>query len=966
MLVRFGQFELDTSALRLLREGREVKLERRALDVLLHLVAHPERLVSREELMAEVWQVRQLSPGVLANTVAKLRKALGQSVAEEAPIETVHGRGYRWRAVVASPAPEPSSASDPWIGCEQLLPQLAPLLEHARQAEPSFVLIRGEPGIGKSRLLHELGALALRNGFHVWQGSAYEASGAPPYWSFTEILRAARGDLGEAAWREHMAPLHTLARLLPELGHTTTSARDEAGPQRFRLLDELTRFLRAASASRPVLIALDDQHWADPAALELLRHAQPMLKGARVQVVAVAREGDVPALQRGPLRALSRSAHVVHLTGLTLAQTAALTSALQGAPVAPDAAALLYERTRGNPLFIRLILALITPRGLAADRETLEAMELPSAVRDLVLHRVAALPRDSAELLSVASILGSEFELPVLSAVRELSMEQTLARLASAREVGLLDMDPETPQQAKFVHGVVRDALYAALPPERVGALHAAAALALEAAAHGRDARLLGAIAHHRLRGVPFDLSACVAACTQAAGVARELGGFEVAASLLGLLLTRAVGIAPQTWCELQLARGYDLYCAGNAAGAWEVLREGAQRCRVAATPALLAQYTFRLLDCVEAGAGDEADAAAVLEQALAATDPAAGGVRALLLAHQAELSFQRPLSERLALLADAERLAAAADAAVELEVACCRVNLRHPTQLAEGRAAARKLRALCARTPPPAGPLRLTMRRFAADVTEYLCALSEGDACGADEIRPRLDLSARGAAIPTLHIICTLIDCGRALAQGQFDALNQHIQQLAGQCKQVTGGLAQTWLWYTLLHAEASDRLDALPVVPTPLGDELASSRYRVRALIMFAWMHARTGNLPMARDLSARLPPLELACMPVLHGDVGALCLLAECYATLEERAGAATLIAKLAPFAARNAVGPCFESHGSVAHYLGLLHTALGDAASAHSSFEQAADANRRFGMLRHAARSEERLRAPSPHP
>lgn len=114
MRLVFDGFEIDSDAYQLVRAGVVEPLEPRTLDLLCYLAERPGRLVRKDELLAQVWNARCLSDGVLSNAVAKLRRALGQSVRDATPIETVHGRGYRWRAI---PRTQPNYAFS--LGCTQ-------------------------------------------------------------------------------------------------------------------------------------------------------------------------------------------------------------------------------------------------------------------------------------------------------------------------------------------------------------------------------------------------------------------------------------------------------------------------------------------------------------------------------------------------------------------------------------------------------------------------------------------------------------------------------------------------------------------------------------------------------------------------------------------------------------------------------------------------------------------------------
>ena len=195
MRLRVEDFEIDPDGPRLLRGGIEVPLERRTVDLLYYLAENPSRLIRKDELLSQVWQAQSLSDGALSSAIAKLRKALGQHARARRPIETVHGRGYRFhapgplqRVPLPAAAPEVAAATnaepegDRFVGRRPALQQLDSFVTRAGRANGRLVLITGEPGIGKSRTLEELARRAQAAGFDVWRGAAYATGAAPAHW----------------------------------------------------------------------------------------------------------------------------------------------------------------------------------------------------------------------------------------------------------------------------------------------------------------------------------------------------------------------------------------------------------------------------------------------------------------------------------------------------------------------------------------------------------------------------------------------------------------------------------------------------------------------------------------------------------------------------------------------------------------------------------------------------------------
>jgi DNA-binding winged helix-turn-helix (wHTH) protein len=219
MRLSFEGFAVDLEAGQLILAGNPVALERRAFEMLAYLAAHPNRLVSKDELLSEVWHARALSEGAVMNAATKLRKAFGQAPGASEPIETLRGRGYRLHASpLRVDTPKVRADSDPFVGRAQALALLDQTLERAQAGQGQLVLLTGEPGIGKTRTLDELGKRARARGFSVWEGAAYDGGGAPAYWPWIQILRAAHADLSRSMFRQHVvAGSGALARLVPEL-----------------------------------------------------------------------------------------------------------------------------------------------------------------------------------------------------------------------------------------------------------------------------------------------------------------------------------------------------------------------------------------------------------------------------------------------------------------------------------------------------------------------------------------------------------------------------------------------------------------------------------------------------------------------------------------------------------------------------------------------------------------------------
>ncbi|MDB4977378.1 MAG: transcriptional regulator [Myxococcaceae bacterium] len=982
MRLAFDGFEIDSAEFRLLRGGREVALERRALDMLIYLATRPGRLIGREELISEVWQARSLSEGVLANTVAKLRKALGQAASDSAPIETVRGRGYRWHGRPHSGAVAPPSVApdpDPFVGRGQIIAVAEELLERVQNNVGGLLVFRGAAGIGKTRLLRELGRRAREHGFSVWTGAAHDGVGAPPYWPWFEVLRAACQELSREDWLScQPADASALPRVAPELfrsaelGEGAPSAGAALDPQvlRFRLFDELRHLLGALSSSRPRVILLDDLHWADAATIELLGQLASALSDRPLIFAAgVRRDAALDESLATALRGLSRAAKVFSLRGLEREEVGELVRHWAAVPEPTgDTAHALFERTGGNPYFVRQLVELARQRKSSACAQSaapafaLPEIELPEAVQDVLRLRLVALAPPTREVLAVASVIGAAFDLRLLGELLGRSPTQLLALLEPARKLGLLHDQPRSTHELMFEHALLRDVVYDELPLAERATLHGKLLSALTARGSACDARQLLTIARHALQALSCPLASVVEHSRRACVAARAAGGFQAAADLTVRALARlcSEGGDPQTRCELMLQLGFDRYCMGDLAGSWQVLSEGAQLACSLGLGEVAASMSFRLLDCTEAGVGEERTARAIVEQTLTLLGERRPELRAVLLAHLAELRCDLPFSERCAQLAEAERLSSGKDAPeLQLEIATCRVNLRHPTELTQNRAATARLRMLLRDQPRLGATVRGSMQHFAADLTDYLCALTEGDLASADRFARQARRGEEQQQLLPMRVAQQMMAAGRALGDGRLADLARCVERLRELAAGLSGGMRHSWIYYTVLLNYARKTVLAMP--PLPVSEGPPGSRYEVRAQIAWAWLQTRIGTGERAGAQLAHIAPEELGAMPVMHGDLGTLCQLAETVHELDDRERAEQLHAILAPHAHCNAVGPALEYYGAVAHYLALLAPTRRAPGAARAYLEQAAQINERLGMPLQLARTRALLGA-----
>jgi DNA-binding CsgD family transcriptional regulator/tetratricopeptide (TPR) repeat protein len=503
----------------------------------------------------------------------------------------------------------------PFVGRQRELNALSNALAKSRGGAGRIVLVRGEAGVGKTRIAEEVARQAQAQGLRVVWGRCSEDDGAPPYWPWIQAVRA----LVEAAGTDNLLraagiAAGSLVEWLPELSARLPSVRpppriDDPVQARFRLFDALATFWKRSAGLHPLLLVLDDLHRADAASLALLSFLAPEVADAPLLVLATSRdesEGDdafavtLAALMRLP------SFYRVELRGLTLTETAQFVSAAAGLR-SPQLAAELHQRTEGNPLFLAEMTRLLShdqsADGRADERDALgriDGLPVPDGVRDAIGARLRRLSAPCRTVLDGAALIGRAFDAPVLArVVPDVPLDAALAEARAARLVEPLVGDAGGPGRWRFGHVLMRDVLEAQLPPPRRGELHLRVAEALEAV-HAADlGPQLAALAHHRAAALPLGDAARAGALAQAAAErSLALYATDAAARLYRLALRLLDGADAARELALRLALGAAEVAAGEPLQARATYERAASLARAQGDASALARAA---LGCEEA-----------------------------------------------------------------------------------------------------------------------------------------------------------------------------------------------------------------------------------------------------------------------------------------------------------------------------------------------------------------------------
>jgi len=367
-----------------------------------------------------------------------------------------------------------------------------------------LVLIGGDAGIGKTRLAEEVAAYAAAHGARVLWASAWGSSGAPAHWPWIQLIRACAGSGTSGVVR---AVPGSFASLVPELAAPDDDDRgsdldpDEA---RFRLFDAVMSWFAATAEETPLVLVLDDLHWADASSLLLLSFVARQLRGLPMLVVGTYRDtalSDEHELSR-VFAELSRDGSRISLGGLGEPEVAELMTNAAGTDVGSRLVSSLHERTGGNPFFVRELTRLLAARGLLRETDADHAEpSLPAGVREVLDARLGVLSVTTRQVLAAASVVGTAFGLETLVAVAGLEQTRVLEALDEAIASGVVVSSRVGDYQ--FVHALFREVLYDGQPTSTRVELHRLVGETIEAQ-HGFDLRgRFAELADHFRQAVP-------------------------------------------------------------------------------------------------------------------------------------------------------------------------------------------------------------------------------------------------------------------------------------------------------------------------------------------------------------------------------------------------------------------------------------------------------------------------------
>lgn len=391
------------------------------------------------------------------------------------------------------------------VGREREMAEATAFWKQALDGQSHVLLISGEPGIGKSRLARELVALAEVSRAIVLKGECYAEGGAP----YAPIAQLIRAPLQNPAWASAETgaqalglPDYVLADLItlsPDLRarypHLPSNPPLDPQSEQHRLFESVVAAATALAARAPVLLVLEDAHWADSGTLFLLRHLARRLQGQRLLLVLTYREVEIDEACCLPdvLHDLNRErlATRIKLTRLTRAQTQKLLGVMFGlaeADITPELLDGLYRETEGNPFFLEEVCKTLLEDGQIyfADgrwqRPTVSELHIPQSVRVTIQARLGKLPASAQEALRLAAVLGREFDFDTLHTASGLNEDVLIEALESATRAQIIEEARANGHGLTFAfaHALIPSTLRESISGPRLRVLHRRAAAAVE------------------------------------------------------------------------------------------------------------------------------------------------------------------------------------------------------------------------------------------------------------------------------------------------------------------------------------------------------------------------------------------------------------------------------------------------------------------------------------------------------
>ncbi len=555
------------------------------------ILEHPNRERLRAQLMVALYRssrqadalaayrdARQVLDDLGIEPGAKLRELERQMLTQDASLDLVPQRVHA-EGRVPLPGPLVPESQFPFVGRVFEVATLHALFERAEGGEGGLVLLTGEPGAGKTRLLRELTRHAADHGALVLYGVS-DAVVSTPYQPLREWLAFLLRVCDPAALKAELGSEGgQLARLVPELEQLGISATEagDAEADRYLLQSAATKLLTRLGRAQPLLLLVDDLHWADTETLGLLRQLARVAPESRLLVVAAYRDPgeEISPRLRDALADLFRLDAVSRLAlrGLSAEEIGAFIQASADAEASPELTSAISELTDGTPLLVCELWrdlresagVEVEAGGVRLSRPVAEVRG-PARITEVVQQRLSRLPPETSRMIELAAVTGPRFELRLVAAAAGLDQAALTEAVVRAARDGIIEELPEPVPTCRFTHELVRRAVYDPIKRVRLPQLHLLVGEALESVYAADLVRVLPELAHHFTIAVPVaGAERAVDYNLRAAEAATASVAYREAAARLSTALE--LGIAdPRERARVQAELGNLYYESGRLA----------------------------------------------------------------------------------------------------------------------------------------------------------------------------------------------------------------------------------------------------------------------------------------------------------------------------------------------------------------------------------------------------------------
>jgi DNA-binding winged helix-turn-helix (wHTH) protein/predicted ATPase len=544
----FRPFQLDYADQRLFRDDDVVPLRPKPFEVLQYLSQRPGKLVTKDEILAAVWPDTTVTDTVLKVCIREIREALGDDSASPCFIETSHRRGYRFIAKIeqtdqndepinsrreqgpVSIESPPRFRESDVVGRDDEIARLEDFLDKSLEGKRQLVFVTGEPGIGKTTLVETfLHRISYVPKILIARGQCLEQYGAseaymPILEAVSRFCRQSHGDDTLAVLRAHAPTLLAQIPWLIRDQERQALQLETVGATRARMLRETAEAFEALSASKPLVLVIEDLHWSDYSTLDLVSYLARRSEPARLMVVGTYRPAEVISSGH-PLSSVKRELQVhrlceeLALRFLNEASVAGYLAVRFPSHRFPAALAhFIHQRTDGNPLFIINLVDFFLSNGTITqeggewrlgDALTPAKTGMPDNVRQMIEKQIDTLTKGEQRLLEAASIAGVEFSTATVSSALDIDLlkaEEGFESLAR-RHMFLRPAasgespDDETSARYGFIHALYQSELYKRVPSARRAHLHLRIGEHIETAFADRAAGIAAELAMHFEKG---------------------------------------------------------------------------------------------------------------------------------------------------------------------------------------------------------------------------------------------------------------------------------------------------------------------------------------------------------------------------------------------------------------------------------------------------------------------------------